>query len=409
MWFTIIGSALLFQFSIFQMTLFNSLSHVLMQQLHLSNSQFGFIASLYFYIAAISLIPAGLLLDRYNVKRIICTIFLLNLLALIWIYFAPSILSVSMYRLLSGLSNTFAFIACMKIISKLVTGKKLNIVTSAVIAFGMLGGVLQVPFNMLMANIGWQRALLITAIIGGCYWLLMLFGIQNKLIVNGNLIKAKQHKFALTSIKNILSNAVNWQCGFYTGLLNLPVTLLAAAWGSMYLIQAKHFTSPQADLIISMIFIGMILGSPIVGWISTQILSRKMTMIVGAVLALVTILFIMMPWQFSVLQMTILFGLLGIFTTTQILSYPIVTEANALTYTGMAMSFVSALIYFVGAGCSSLFGIFASATPNTLNAAFLLVPIAFLIALSLSLFLNDSGSSQQNQVISDAYLDKIAK
>lgn len=389
MWFTALVSALFFQFAIFQMTLFNSISSILMKQLHLSTTQFGVIASLYFYIAAISLIPAGFLLDKYNIKRIICAIFFLNLLTLIWVYLEPSIISLCFYRLLSGLSNTVAFVALMKIISKVFSGKKLNIVTSLSIALGMLGGVLQAPFGILINNIGWHHAMLIAIAAGSCYWLFMLFGIQERLIIN---TRVNQKLPSFTAMKNIFCSLINWQCGLYTGLLNVPVTVLAAVWGNMYLIQVKHYSAPQASTIISMIFIGMIIGSPLVAWLSTQVFSRKITMLLGAILALMIISGIMLPWQLTFLQMAVFFGLLGVFSTTQILSYPIVTEVNPLHYTGTAMSFVSVLIYLIGAGFSSLFGVIADMPAGSLTMAVLLLPIAFGIGIGIALFLREPST-----------------
>lgn len=391
MWITALASALFFQFAIFQMTLFNSFSIILMKQLALTSTQFGIIASSYFYAAAIVLIPAGLLLDRYNIKRIVCVVFLMNLLALIWVCFYPSITAITTYRILCGVSNSFAFIACMKILSKLFSGKKLNLMTSLVVAFAMLGGILQSPFNLLISEVGWYDALLWAFLLGGIYWLIMLFGINVILIKNVALTADRTYAQMVTSIKNILKNSLNWQCGIYTGLLNLPVTMLAAAWGSMYLVQDKHYNSAQADSIISIIFFGMIIGSPVIGWVSTRLLTRKTTMILGAILSFLTILLIMGHWHISTIQMAILLGLLGVFTTAQILSYPIVTEANPLHDTGTAMSLVSIIIYLIGAGCGDLFGFIADKATSKLDTAFLLLPIAFLIALGISLFANEKS------------------
>lgn len=386
---TTLASALYFQFAIFQMTLFNSLSVILMKQLSLTSTQFGAIASAYFFTGAIAFIPAGLLLDRYNIKRIICIIFLMNLLALLWVCLDPSITSVTVYRIISGANNGFAFISCMKILSKLFSGKRLNIVTSLVIAFAMLGGVSQAPFHYLITTFGWQKSLLSGAILGGIYWLIMLFGIHTTLIANVAFGDKKNYLQFIASFKNILRNPLNWQCGIYTGLLNLPVTLLASAWGSLYLMQNKHFSSTHACSIVSLIFIGMIISSPIVGWISSRFLSRKTTMLLGAIFAFMSILLIMMHGHLSFFQMALLFGLLGVFTTTQILSYPIVTETNPLHDTGFAMSFVSILIYAVGAGCNYLFGMITDISTHKLDAAFLLLPIAFVIAIVIAFFTNE--------------------
>ncbi|MBY0545507.1 MAG: MFS transporter, partial [Gammaproteobacteria bacterium] len=352
MWLTAFFGALFFQFAIFQMTIFNSLSTHIIADLGLSNTEFGFIGSLYFYCAAIFLIPAGLWLDRGNIKKIIFLIFTLNLMALLSFYFFPSVFTLIIYRVFCGISNCFGFLACMKILSKCFSGKQLGIANSMIIAFSMLGGVLESPFEQIVNSIGWHNALLTVFAYGGISCLLMMLMLNTKVIKNkAVLAQQPSHKIGPV-IKEILSSPLNWQCGFYTGLMNLPVTLLAATWGSLYLINIKSLTSMQANSVIGMIFIGMIIASPLIGWVSTHLLSRKNTMIVGAIASLIIIIAIILIPASSFLVLMISFTLLGGVATTQILSYPIVTEANSLSVTGTAMSFISILVYLIGAALS---------------------------------------------------------
>ncbi len=404
MWISAVIGTLFFQFAIFQMTLFNSLSSHFIAELGLSTSQYSTIASLYFYTAAFSLIPAGLWLDRGNIKRIICIIFAINLLALLALYFMPSALTLSLYRAFCGLSNSVAFLACMKIISRLFTGKKLSLANGLMIAFAMLGGVIPSFFQALLHHYNWHQQFFAVFIYGSVYLALIATGLNATLIKTKEKPLASDRQALYQTLKTIMRNPINWQCGFYTGLLNLPVTLLAGTWGNLYLIQTKHLSTIQADSIIGLIFIGMIIGSPMIGWLSTHLVTRKTTMIIGALSSLMLISLIMADW--SLVQLGVLFTLLGIVITSQILSYPIVTESNSLAVTGAAMSFISVLIYLITASYSGLFGFIASLSEKSISTAFVLLPIAFIVAAVIALRLS-KGERSTDEVLTEPRDDAI--
>lgn len=52
----------------------------------------------------------------------------------------------------------------------------------------------------------------------------------------------------------VVFNRYNWLGGAYTALMNLPIVLLGALWGSMYLVNAEHISPTQASYVITMIF-----------------------------------------------------------------------------------------------------------------------------------------------------------
>ena len=81
----------------------------------------------------------------------------------------------------------------------------------------------------------------------------------------------------------------NWLACAYTCMMNLPLSLLGGLWGVMYLMDVHGFSKIDATYITSMLFVGMIFGSPLVGWISDRIGSRKLPMTVGAIASLVLV------------------------------------------------------------------------------------------------------------------------
>ncbi|WP_280522001.1 MFS transporter [Candidatus Coxiella mudrowiae] len=94
--------------------------------------------------------------------------------------------------------------------------------------------------------------------------------------------------------------------GLYRSLMNFQIFLLGAMWGSLYLVQIRGLMRADASFVTSMLFIGTIIGAPVVGWLSDRIKRRRIPMMVGAVIALFLILLLMYLPHLSLLALLVL-------------------------------------------------------------------------------------------------------
>ena len=106
----------------------------------------------------------------------------------------------------------------------------------------------------------------------------------------------------------------------------------------------------------SMIFLGMIIGSPIAGLISDQLRRRKSPMIVGAILSLLTVIAITYIPSISVTSLMLLFLAMGLFTSAQVISYALIIESNPIAVTASATAIAATIIMSCGAIFQPLFG-----------------------------------------------------
>jgi MFS family permease len=197
-------------------------------------------------------------------------------------------------------------------------------------------------------------------------------------------------------------NKQNWLAGLYIGLLNLSVLLLGAVWGTTYLkFVNPEFSEATFTGIIGMIFIGTMIGSPICGWISDRIKSRKIAMIGGAVLSLAVMLAIMFPPSTSAGMFYALFLLLGILTAAQSIGYPVIGESNEDKVLGMANGLSCFVLMGIAAIAQPLFGQLVAlfgggqgASDEQLQAAFQtaiwVMPIAFIAAIICAVLLTET-------------------
>lgn len=197
-------------------------------------------------------------------------------------------------------------------------------------------------------------------------------------------------------------NKQNWLAGSYIGLLNLSVLLLGAVWGTTYLkFVNPAFSEDTFTGIIGMIFIGTMIGSPIGGWISDRLKSRRKAMIGGGILSLIVMLIIIFPPSQSASLFYVLFLLLGIITAIQSVGYPVIAESNEDHVLGTANGLSAVVLMGIGAIGQPLFGLLielfggginasAEELQGALQTSIWIMPTAFLGAIICSVLLKET-------------------
>lgn len=331
-------ASLFFLYEFIQINMFNSISQDVTRAFQLDATGLGLLSSCYFYSTVGFLLPAGQILDRFSPKNTILVTLLICVFGLVGFSRTDSFFLAAIFRFLEGIGSAFCFLGSFRIAAAWVSEKHLGFVTGLIITIGMLGGVLaQAPLQLLVKYFGWRDALLVDASLGILVALAILFIVKD---APRHLIGVRKLEY-WASLKTVYLNFHNWLCGFYTCILNLPLVLFGALWGNMYLEQVHHFSESQAAAIISLLFIGTIVGAPLAGLLSGKIGSRKIPMLFGALVSfLVASIIISLPSK-SLLEFSVLFFLLGLFSSTQGLGYPAAAERNSPALAGMSASVVS--------------------------------------------------------------------
>ncbi len=397
-WLVVFSAALFFFFEFMQLNMFNALNPYFIKAFSVSAAQLGSLSANYFYATVLFLIPAGLLLDRFSTRKILIIAMLICLLCTFAFAASHVLWQAALCRFITGLGASFCLLSCVRLASRWFPPHKMALVIGLVVTFAMVGGmVAQAPFTLLSDSIGWRNTLFLDAGVGVLMWFMIIACVRDYPPEQAKkLVGQQEHVQSLgmwRSLFLVLKNLQNWLAGLYTSLINLPIFLLGAMWGSMYLVQIRHLTRPQASVVTSMIFIGTIVGSPLLGNLSDRIGRRRLPMVVGAILSLCTILLLMYAPHLSMISLIFTFLALGFFTSVQIISYPLVVESNPLALTGVAESIASVLI-MAGGFSQPFFGWLMGLhwqhtmvnnlpvySVSDFRLAFAIMPVGFIIAL----------------------------
>jgi MFS family permease len=376
---------------------FGSLFSFLAQDIPINAFLYARLSSAYLLGMVIFLIPFGLLLDNIKTKYIlICTTLICSITAFN-ISVANNYESILINSFIGGIGAAPCFIISMRLVKEWISTQYLSLSTGLIVSVAMLGGILaKYPLLILTNYFSWRS---IFSILAALEIILLFFSI---FIVENNISKIQPSNFktsfylTVKNLKNIIATPINWIGGLFSTLLNLPLIILGAIWGQPYLQVAYKLSANTAAIICSFIFIGVMLGSPLLGWLANNSYKRKLVMLIGTFGTLLLTLLILFLNFTSIVLLFILFFLLGFFASIQLFGYTIVSEENAIEQNGTAMSLIGMLVMCGGViiqplvgwildfqGNTTLTGDFLRYNNEDYRQALLILPICFLIAIFL--------------------------
>lgn len=388
-----------------QFHMLNAISPMLMKDLNMSAASFGVLGSTYLLADVIFLLPAGILLDRFSPRKVILAALFICLLGTVGFALSKTLLQACISHFLSGIGNAFCFLSCMMFISRWFPLHKQAFVVGVIVTLGMLGGVIaQAPFSYLAQAVTWRHAVLIDAAVGSLLFVLIFYIVKDAPHqVSSAETSAQKSLSFFTELRCCIFNRQNILCGLYTALTNLPLMVIGAAWGSLFLAQVHRIALSDASFIAGMICMGTIIGSSLCGFLSDYLGRRKPLMLLGALFSLAIMLLIILAQEASVSRMTLLFFLLGLFSSTQVLGYPLISESSPKHLTGTSMS-VAAIIIMGLAGVVQFIsgklidlkwdGLMIDSAPfyqpTDFMRCFILFPIGFVISSVILFWVKES-------------------
>lgn len=350
-WSVVLTTALFFFYIFIQMNMFNALSSDLTKEFHFNAEEFGQLFAAFNWGNVLFLFPAGFLLDRFSVRKLLAIVFLISIIATYMFSVSTSFWTMYSARFVVGLTGAFCFLPAIKLATRWFEPRQMASAIGMVVTIGMLGGAFaQTPLALLIEHFGWRHALQLLSLLGGLIMLAQIIIVRDHPEQTNNIDNVNQPPSQTTTfsfwhtLKLVITSKQNWATGFYISLVNLPIIIIGGIWGGPYLTQVHHLTQVEATVVTSMIFIGVVIGSPLIGFISDRLQLRKLPMIIGALLTILVMSAIVFAPTLPVWMEICLYLSLGIIGSSQVIGYPVITESNAPAIAATATSLASILI-----------------------------------------------------------------
>ncbi|HHT0594077.1 TPA: MFS transporter [Legionella anisa] len=340
-WMVCFAATLFFFYEFIQGNMFASIAANIMQDFQIQADRMAWLSSIYYLSNVLFLFFAGMVLDRFSIKNTLLIAMFLCVASTFLLAYSHSFYMALFCRFITGIGSAFCFLGPVRLASHWFPPKRMALVTGAIVTMAMAGGMLaQYPLTQLVILVGWRQAVQNVGILGLVMLVVMFFWIKERPQVA--VKQAAKPINVISAAKKAYLNTQYLRAAFYASLMNMAIAVFGAMMGTLYLVQRLDINSAQASMVNGMLFLGAIIGSPLVGWISDRMGLRVMPMKIGVIASLLTLLAVLyLPVSYS--AMAFLFFLLGFFTSAQVISYALVAESSSPAMTATAVSVISIL------------------------------------------------------------------
>lgn len=325
----------------------------LMHHFHITASQFGNLAAFYYYAYTPMQIPVGVLIDKYGVRNSLIMACLICATGVTLFTSADeSFLIACLGRFLMGFGAAFGYISVLKISSLWLPTRHFALAAGITTATAMSTAIFADLFLVRWVHeIGYDDTLHFATIAGLLLAATIFIALRNRpRPENAHRIPPYRSSFPelMAGLRVIFSRAQTWYIGTVGLLLYLPASVFLDLWGIPYFQDAYQLTSEQASLLMIMPFIGWILGSPTIGYISDKIGLRRPPLLIASSLALIISLMIFYIPFAPLSLMTAWLFLLGFFCGAHPLVFSLIRENNSNKLSGTSTATANFMIMMGG-------------------------------------------------------------
>ena len=152
----------------------------LMRDFHISAGGLGFLGSMFYYGYTLMQIPAGLLIDRFGTRKLLCISVVLCIFSTALFGHSHHIFIANLSFLLIGFAASTAFVGSLVIISHWFPPKYFAMAVGLVQFLGCIGAIMGVgPIVALVSRIGWHATVNWLVVIGVVIFALIVIFVRN--------------------------------------------------------------------------------------------------------------------------------------------------------------------------------------------------------------------------------------
>lgn len=373
----------------------------MMQTFKVSAEGFGVISAFYFYAYAPMQLPAGLLFDRYGPRKLMTSALVLCAIGSFFFASTDSVVTASMGRFLIGIGSAFSFIGVLVLVSRWFPLQYFAILAGIAQSMSSVGAMFgEVPLAALIERVGWRNASFILAVVGFLLAILLWCFIRDYPHQSTQSRPTRRFRDEWQRLVEVCSRSYTWVTGAYAFCIWTPIAVFAALWGVPYLQEKYQVTVVVASGLCSMIWLGIGIGSPLLGWLSDRFCSRRLALGLSSVCGLLATLILLYIPDVSIGWMYFVLLMLGFGAGGQTVSFAVVTDNNPSHLVGTASGFNNLSVLLGGAIFQPLVGVFLhhGASARMVNGvsvyaiegyqkALMVMPCCFLASLILALWL----------------------
>ncbi len=317
----------------------------LTQELGLTAASLGWIGSAYFLFFALAQLPLGILLDRYDTRKVAAAILCIAALGAVVFALAQNTFWLWLGRGLIGLGVSACLMASFRAYAALVPPERLAQINGLQLASGGLGALTAtLPVEWLLPYLGWRGLFFGLAVLSLAIALLVRLRVPVILKLDqqnqDTLGKQLSESFAIFRHPTFLRMAP-------AGVLNQAIYIaLLSLWASIWLRDVEQLNATQAADLLFWSAAGMVAGFMSLGWLASRLqqlgFATANVSVIGILSFALCLLLLIVQ---APLPNTLLWILLGFFGSSGTLMYAALSQSFPKKLAGRANTSLNLLVF----------------------------------------------------------------
>ncbi len=312
----------------------------LMREYHLSGAGLGNLAATFYYSYMIAQLFVGVLLDKYSTRLLTSIAIFGCAVGILLFALTHNLLVAQLSRALMGIGVAFATVAYMKVAAMWFSPRRYAFIAGLLASAAMAGAVFsQAPLTMCMNALGWRPCLFLVSLTGFALAVAFFIWVRDK---KTSVAQIGAHEISLQDISEVFKNKKNWLLTFYSGLAFSPVAVFGGLWGNPFLVEAYHINKTMAASLVSLVFLGLGVGSPLLGMLSDHLGERRHVMFYSTLTSCVCIALVLYCHALPLSVVSFLLFLFGFGIGAFMLVFAIGKELNDIRLTATVIAMINA-------------------------------------------------------------------
>lgn len=380
----------------------------MMADLQTGGALMGMLGAAYYYPYAAMQLPAGLLSDAWGARRTITLFFGIAAAGSILLGLAPSLSWAITGRALVGIGVAMLFVPTLKILSEWFREREFARMTGLLIAMGGVGTLSATfPLALLSNEVGWRNSFVIIGLITMvCAVLIWLVVFDRPKDVGFPPVRTEPPSGGTgasiaSAVLKVVTTTSFWTISVWFFFNCVIFFAFSGLWGGPYLMHVHGLTKTESGNILSMIAVGMIIGSPALSWVSDRVFrARKPVIIISSLISLgITAVLAFYTAVISIPGLYALCFVMGVFNNAIVtIGFTATKELFPVGIAGTSTGLVNLFPFLGGALAQPFLGYLLERRGKSGDAfvlagyqdAFLALFISGIIALAASFFIRET-------------------
>lgn len=326
------------------------LSQQMLSELLISANSLGFLSSAFFYGYAPVQLLSGPIIQRYGPQHVLTLA--LATCAIFTLFFAVtnSISLLFLQRFLVGIGAGFAYIGAYILISHWFPSRQWAFLYGMLQFIGCLGAMYGQRFLAFLAvNFAWRQISLLLGYVGILLGFLFIFFLKDKSSAYRSRKPESMTSLLISQLKIVAGNPKSYPIALYALFAWGPITISATLWSPAFLEKKLLISATDATYLSSLTWLGIAIGSPLIGLLATRVSEPRCFMSFCAALGTLSSLLLLSDHCFSLQSYKAILFLIGVSAAAQPISFVKIQQINPAECRGTSVGFNNMAVVLSGA------------------------------------------------------------